>query len=336
MAFLKLWEETGQQAYFDYARSYADTMIDENGDIRNYRIDEYNIDHINPGKILFTLYAETEDKRYENALNTLRRQLEWQPRTTEGGYWHKLRYTWQMWLDGLYMGAPFYAEYAERFGEPESFADIAQQFKLIELNNRDHETGLLYHGWDESRVQRWSNPETGCSPHFWGRAMGWYGMALVDVLDHFPEEHPDREELEAYLTRFVEAIAQVQDDETGLWYQVLDMPNREGNYLEATASSMFVYTITKAVNNGLIDNRHIATAQKGFNGLVEHLIDVEDSGEIHLLKCCSVAGLGGSPYRDGSFAYYISEEVRSNDPKGTGPFILAVLELEEYDKHVRR
>lgn len=328
-SLLKLWEKTGDTAYYDYAKSYADTMIDENGQIKGYHIDEYNIDHVNPGKMLFTLYQNSSDGRYLTTIKTLRKQLQWQPRTHEGGFWHKLRYTWQMWLDGLYMGAPFYAQYAHVMQEPESFGDIALQFHLIEKHTKDAETGLLYHGYDESRIQRWSDPETGCSPNFWGRSMGWYGMALVDVLEFFPESHPDRDALIRYLDAYVSAIEQVQDSESGLWYQVLDQGNRDGNYLEATASCMFVYTIAKAVNNGWIGNEHHETAVRGFKGITDELIRVDSDGEIHLENCCSVAGLGGSPYRDGSYAYYLSEKVRDNDPKGTGPFILAAIELEK-------
>ena len=329
-AFVKLWKHTGDKKYFEYAKSYADTMIDDNGDIRNYHVDEFNIDHINPGKFLFALYDETGDDRYLKAIKSLRRQIEWQPRTTDGGFWHKRRYPWQMWLDGLYMGAPFYAEYSLRHDEHDRFDDIAKQFRLIQEHTMQNSSGLLYHGWDESRVQSWANPETGCSANIWGRAMGWYGMALVDVLDFIPPDHASRPELIGYLESFIIAVSKTQDSETGLWYQVLDQPERQGNYLEATASCMFVYTIAKAVNNGLVNNSHMATAKKGFAGILEHLIDEQGEGEIHLTRCCSVAGLGGNPYRDGSFEYYISEDVRNNDPKGTGPFILAVIEMEKY------
>lgn len=328
LSLLKTWEAADKDIYFKYARSYADTMILEDGKIRDYEIDEFNIDHINPGKILFTLYEKTGQENYNTAINTLKRQLDWQPRNKEGGFWHKLRYPWQMWLDGLYMGAPFYAEYAMRNNETESFDDIAHQFILMEKNARDPKTGLLYHGWDQSRVQRWSDPETGLSPHFWGRALGWYVMALVDVLDFFPEDHPKRAELTAILERTLDAVIKVRDKETGLWYQVLDQGGREGNYLESTASCMFTYAMIKGVNNGYLNERFRKTAEESYAGILEHFIRVDDNGEVHLEKCCAVAGLGGKPYRDGSYEYYISEPVRDNDPKGLGPFILASLEFE--------
>ena len=334
-AMLELWQKTGNKMYYDYAKSYADTMIDEDGSIKGYDITEFNIDHVNPGKMLYPLYKESGDERYNTTINTLRHQLEWQPRTREGGFWHKLRYPWQMWLDGLYMGAPFYTRYAAQQGDNQSLDDIAHQFELIQKHCRDDESGLLYHGYDESRTQRWANTETGCSPHFWGRAMGWYGMALVDVLQYFPEDHNKRTELIDYLKQWADAIGPVQDAETGLWYQILDQADRQGNYLEATASCMFVYTIAKAVNNQWLPPSYMEIAKTGYSGILEHLIKEDESGEIHLTKCCSVAGLGGSPYRDGSFEYYVSEEIRDNDPKGTGPFIMAVLEMEKFEKYAK-
>lgn len=329
LSILKVGEHSGNSAYIDYAKSYADTMVNAKGEIREYNLTDFNIDNVNPGKLLFPLYESTGDERYKIALFTLRKQLRWQPRTSEGGFWHKLVYPWQMWLDGLYMGSPFYAEFAATFNEPEAFDDIAQQFILMEKNVRDTKTGLLYHGWDESRAQLWANPQTGRSPCFWGRAMGWYAMALVDVLDYFPEKHPKRAELLAILNRTAEAIAKYQDEKTGLWYQVLDQGNRKGNYLEATASSMFVYAFVKGFQKGYLTEKYFNSAKKGYQGIIDKLIEVKDNGEVYINQCCAVAGLGGKPYRDGSYEYYVNEEIRSNDTKATGPFILASLEFEK-------
>lgn len=328
MSFLHLWEHTGNITYYNYAKAYADDMINEEGKILNYNIDEFNIDHINPGKILFQLYEESQESQYKIALETLRTQIKWQPRTTENGFWHKLRYPWQMWLDGLYMGAPFYAQYAKEFNEPEAYDDIANQFIIMEKNARDKDSGLLYHAWDESRVQPWSDDETGLSPNFWGRAMGWYAMALVDVLDYFPEDHKDRQELINILQRLMVGVSAFQDDETGLWYQVMNLPDAEGNYKEATVSAMMSYAMLKGVRMKYLDSKYFDLGLKAFDGLINNLIEVEEDGEIQLHQCCAVAGLGGSPYRDGSYEYYINEQIRSNDPKGTGPFILAGIELE--------
>ena len=327
-AMMQVWVETGDKRYFDYVKTYYDQFVDDNGRIWLYKLKDYNIDRINPGKVLFRLYQETGDEKFRKAISLLRDQMKTHPRTSEGGFWHKKIYPHQMWLDGLYMGSPFLAEYAETFEEPDLFDDVCRQFILMEKHARDEKTGLLYHGWDESRNQRWADPETGCSPHFWGRGMGWYAMALVDALDFIPENHPKRHEVIAILNRLASAISSVQDDDTGLWYQVLDQGGREGNYLESSASCMFVYALLKGIRQGVVPSRYLAVAQKGYQGILTHFIEEKQDGEVHLHKVCAVAGLGGNPYRDGSYEYYIGTLVRSNDPKAVGPFILASLELE--------
>ncbi|MCI5083079.1 MAG: glycoside hydrolase family 88 protein [Saprospiraceae bacterium] len=315
--------------YFDYAKGYGDTMILADGQIRGYDIAKFNIDNIAPGPYLFSVYNKTGEDRYKTAINTLKRQLSWQPQTTDGGYWHKLRYPWQMWLDGLFMGEPFQAQYAVEFNQPDLFDHIADQFILAEKHTRDSKTGLLYHGWDQSRIQRWSNPETGCSEHFWGRAVGWYCMGLVDVLEFFPKDHPKRDELIAILDRTLQAVLAVQDPASKTWWQVLNYPGRKGNYLEATASCMFTYAMIKGANEGYLDEKYRGLAKESFEGILKTFIKEDKDGEIHLTNCCSVAGLGGNPYRDGSYEYYINEPIRDNDAKGIGPFILASIELEK-------
>jgi unsaturated rhamnogalacturonyl hydrolase len=324
----QVWLRTRDNRYYGYIKRNVDAFIDPAGGIKTYRLEEYNLDQINTGKLLFHLYDETGDERYKKAAYLLREQLRTHPRTSERGFWHKQIYPYQMWLDGIYMAGPFYAEFSRTFGEPEGFDDVARQIILVESHTRDPQTGLLYHGWDESRKQRWANPETGCSPNFWGRAMGWYAMAIPDVLDHLPEEHPKREKIVAIFSDMIEAISAVQDLSTGLWYQVLDQGGREGNYLEASASCMFVYAIIKGVRKGYINSGYLNVAERGYTGILQHLVQVGDQGAVNLNQVCSVAGLGGDPYRDGSFEYYISEKVVTNDHKGVGPFILASTEIE--------
>lgn len=326
-AFIALWKESGDSRYFEYAKAYADTMIDEKGVIYGYRMEDFNIDKVNPGKMLFELYAETEDPRYEIAIKTLRMQLQDHPRTEAGGFWHKKRYPHQMWLDGLYMGGVFYARYGVVYNEPQSVNEAVHWITLMEEKSRDPETGLLYHAWDESKEQLWADKETGLSPHFWGRAMGWYGMALVDMMDYL-EGHPGRERLIGIIQRMAEAICKVQDETTGTWYQVLDMPDAEGNYLEGSVSTMFTYFLLKAVREGYIEESYLDHAKKAYLGILEHLIKVREDGGVVLTPVCAVAGLGGNPYRDGSFEYYVNERQRDNDPKGFGPFILASILYE--------
>ena len=257
LAFIKLYEAYKDVRFYEYAKGYADSLIDQNGHILTYTKSNYNIDYLNPGKLLIYLFEKTGDKRYKIALDTLRSQLKTQPRTTEGGFWHKKIYPDQMWLDGLYMGAPFYAEYALKFNEPGAFGDVVNQFLLVAKHTYDSKTGLYRHGWDESKSQKWADPVTGQSPHAWGRAMGWYSMAIVDVLDFLPENQPGREEIISILKNMVEKLAEIQDPVTGGWYQVLDRSGENGNYIETSCSSMFAYSILKAVRKGYIDTKYL-------------------------------------------------------------------------------
>ena len=327
----RVYEQTNNQKIYDYIYDYADEMIDSAGIIKTYKLSNQNLDMIKSGDVLLYLYSKTKEERFFKAIETLNSQMETQPKTSDGGYWHKKRYPNQMWLDGLYMAEPFHTKYALDFVEntdkiQKILDDVVLQFDLIQKHSRDEKSGLLFHGWDESKEQRWANKETGNSQHFWSRGMGWYGMAMVDVLDFLPENHPGRERIITYLNQFAEAITAVQH-ESGLWYQVLDQGDREGNYLEATGTSMFAYAFAKGVRKGYLDKKYLAVAEKGYQGLLDNLISIEDNGVVNLNKCCGVAGLGGNPYRDGSFEYYVNEIIRSNDPKGTGPFIMASLEL---------
>jgi unsaturated rhamnogalacturonyl hydrolase len=329
MAIQKAGEATGEPRYMNFVSDWIDTFIQEDGRIRTYRVDEFNLDQVNAGKLLFGALERTGDVRYRKALDLLREQMRKQPRTPSNGYWHKQIYPQQMWLDGIYMAGPLLAEYALRFDEPATFDEVAYQITLIEKHTRDDKSGLLYHAWDEIKQQLWCDPATGHSLHFWGRAIGWYVMALVDVLDFLPKDHAKRAELIAILDRTAHALVQVQDEASGLWYQILDMPERTGNYLEASAATMFVYAFAKGVRKGYLAQDYLLSAQRGYQGLLKTMIKIDSQGLLTLEGVCSVAGLGGDPYRDGSFEYYIKEKVVPNDPKGVGPFILAALEMEQ-------
>ena len=325
-AFQELYEKTKDEKYYDYVKDYADATIDSLGGIPTYKYENFNIDMIEAGNILFSLYDKTNDERYLNAMKLLRKQISEQPRTPSGGFWHKKIYPNQMWLDGLFMGEPFYTHYTVKFEEGKNLDDVAKQFKLIQKYAKDEETGLLYHGWDESKEMDWANKETGTSPNFWSRSLGWYAMALVDVLDYFPKDHPKQKELVDYLNQLAEALSK-QQHESGLWYQVTNMGDKEGNYLEASGTAMFAYALAKGVNKGYLPTNFNAIANKAFDGITRDLIKVEEGGEVIITQACAVAGLGGNPYRDGSFEYYVNERKKNNDPKATGPFILAALEL---------
>ena len=323
-----VWNKTGDGKYFKYIQHSMDFFVSKDGGVRTYKQDEFNIDNVNNGRILLLLYKVTNDEKYWKAATQFREQLKKHPRTSEGGFWHKKIYPYQMWLDGLYMGEPFYAEYAAYTHGDTAFNDIAKQFILMEKYSRDAKTGLLYHAWDESKQQKWADPATGRSPNFWGRAMGWYGMALVDVLDYFPANHPLRKELLAILNRYAAAVAKVQDAKTGLWWDILNLPNYKNNYLEASASCMFVCALAKAVRMGYLPASYFSAATKGYDGIVKKFLTVDAGAQVNLEGTVSVSGLGGNPYRDGSFEYYMSEKVVQNDPKGMGAFIQAANEME--------
>ena len=369
-AMLEMWKATGDGKYYDYVEAWTDSLIAPDGTIHKYDMTGYNLDFVNSGKALFDVYRRTGNKKYKAAMETLCRQLRNQPRTTDGGFWHKLIYQHQMWLDGLYMASPFMARYGAEFGKPEWQREAVHQVITCHRHTLDPATGLYHHAWDESARQRWSDAE-GHSPNFWGRSTGWWFMAMVDILDYLPEDGTQlgagpltnaaydarrgnerascpqdgafngRDSIIAYVRALAEVLPRYQRD--GLWYQVLDCPEREGNYPEASVTAQFMYAYAKAVNKGYIDAKYRDVAMAAFEGLQRTLLveltaeTAAEAGQpartatgepvLSLTRCCAVGGLGGSSYRDGSFDYYIHEKIRDNDAKATGPFIMGCLEL---------
>ena len=314
--------------YSEYLKRYVDAFVNEDATVKRYKLEEYNIDRINPAKNLFTLYKLYGEEKYKNALPQFALQMESHPKTQTGGFWHKKVYPYQMWLDGIYMASPFLAQYAQEFNDPKCFDIVTHQITLVYEKTLDAKTGLLYHAWDESREQKWSDPETGHSPHFWSRAMGWYVMAIVDVLDYLPADHKDRDALIANLKNSLDALLKVTDPTTGLWYQVLDHVGEEGNYIEGSGSLMYIYAMAKGANNGYLDANYKTIANEKFDAVLKTLVTENEDGTLTLSNVCGGCGLGGNPYRDGSYQYYITEKVVTNDTKGVGPFILAALELD--------
>ena len=326
LAMLKMWKATDNDTYYSYVEEWADSLISDRGEIYLYEPESYNIDFVNSGKVLFDIYRMTDNEKYKLAIESLITQLKTHPRTTEGGYWHKKVYPHQIWLDGIYMGSPFMAQYGQEFQHPEWIDEAIHQVILCYKKTYDEKTGLLYHAWDESKSQKWADPLTGHSPNFWGRSIGWFFMATVDVLDFVPENHPRRHELISILQHLTGVMTKYQS-KNGLWYQVVNYPDRKGNYEEASVSSMCMYAIAKAVNKGYVDKKYRKTAEKAFRGITRKLVKKNPDGTLTLTKCCAVAGLGGNPYRDGSYEYYINERIRDNDAKATGPFIMGCIEL---------
>ena len=326
-AIWQVGEHTGDPRYARYVRENMDAFVQPDGTIQTYRTEDFSLDQVAQGRLLVPLWERTHDNRYRRAADVLRDQLRRQPRTAEGGFWHKQIYPRQMWLDGLFMAEPFYVRYAAAFHEPAAYDDVTRQFLLLARHTRDPRTGLLYHAWDEAHAQKWADPLHGTSASLWGRAMGWYSMGLVDVLDVLPATHRDRPELLRLLREFAEGITRVQDPVTGMWYQVVDQPNRAGNYLESSSSAMFVYVLAKGVNRGWLDARYLPVARRGFDGLVRNEVTVDSAGMVSIHHMCKTAGLGRPDERDGSYEYYLREPVVSDDYKGIGPFIMAALEL---------
>lgn len=329
MALQRLTAHTGDARFEQAMIRHMDLFIQEDGQISTYTLEDYNLDQINPGKNLFRLIELTGQEKYKRAAQLLATQLKGQPRTSEGGFWHKKIYPFQMWLDGIYMSSPFMAQYARVFEEPRWFDETARQILLIERMTRNPDTGLLLHAWDESREQRWCDRDTGRSRHVWGRAMGWYAMAVVDALEHFPLDHPERGQIMGIFERMAHAICRAQDQESGVWYQLMDCNGRAGNYLEASASCMLTYALAKAIRLKFTAEIPVSVVERSYEGILKHFV-TEDEHGVHLHRICAGAGLGGNgKYRDGSYEYYMSEPVVSDALMGVAPFLLASMEMEK-------
>ena len=324
----KVYELTEDDRYFRYIKNNMDHFVQEDGSIKYYEMERYNLDYVNNGKTLLFLHKITKEEKYEKAVHILRKQLSTHPRTTEGGFWHKKMYPYQMWLDGLYMAEPFYAEYINIFEKDKKHDDVVLQFKLIDKHLKDANTHLLYHGWDEKRECFWADKETGLSANFWGRSIGWYACALVDTLDYLKDEN-ERETLINMVRDLAQAIIKVQSEENHIWYQVMDKADKYGNYPEASCSCMFTYFLLKAIRNSYIDSSFFEYARKAYYGVIRAFIEVDQNAMLNLKDTVYVSGLGGDRLRDGSYDYYISEPKQINNLLGIGAFLMASVEMEQ-------
>lgn len=315
--------------YSKYMEEWVKYFVRPDGSIIDYRKGEYNLDRIFPGRNVMTLYQRTHEIRYKYALDNFIDQLQSHPKTKSGGYWHKKIYPWQMWLDGIFMASTYMVQYAKEFNTPEWYDAATMQVKMIYEKTLDQSSGLLMHAWDESKQQKWCDPETGKSHYPWSRATGWYTMAIIDILEYLPEDHPDRGVLIGILQKTCDALLKVQDPKTGLWFQVLTQGGREGNYIEGSGSAMFAYVFARGAHKGYLDSKYLAIADKAFDSIIKELITVDEKGFLTMHNICGGCGLGGNPYRDGSYEYYISEKRVDNDTKGVAAFILAAIELNK-------
>jgi unsaturated rhamnogalacturonyl hydrolase len=313
--------------YSKYMEEWVNYFVKPDGSVIDYRMKEYNLDRIFPGRNVITVYKRNPDPRYKTALDNFIEQLKTQPKTNSGGYWHKNIYPWQMWLDGIFMASTYMAQYAKEFNAPEWFDVATAQTKMIYEKTVDPQSGLLMHAWDESHTQKWCDPATGKSHWPWSRATGWYILAIEDILEYLPENHPDRAALVDILQKTCEALLKVRDPKTGIWYQVLNQGGREGNYLEGSGSAMYTYAFARGVHKGYLDKKYLGIAENAFEGIIKELITVDEKGFVTFHNICGGCGLGGTPYRDGSYEYYVNEKRFDNDTKGVAPFIMAALEL---------
>lgn len=318
---LRVWEATGKEEYFEYTKAYVDNLLDDEG---NFYFARDELDSIQVGILLFPLYKETKDRKYLIAAKKLRNLLNTINKTSEGGFWHKDKYPYQMWLDGLFMAGPFMIMYSEHFQEPELIQSVLLQEKLMRTNMRDSQSGLPYHAWDEKKIQPWANKETGCSPEFWGRSVGWYGTALIDLLELLEGQKHGQEKLVEELQRFIPSVVSHQDVDSGLWYQIVDKGDREDNWLESSGSALFIYTIAKAIKAGYVDNTYQEIVEKAYNGLLTHMVKVDEQN-LELSGIC----IGTSA---GEYDYYVSRPTSENDLHGMGAFILACMAVHDISK----
>lgn len=317
-----------------YYMAYCDTMVNADGTIQTYNPNEESLDRIHSAKLFFRAHELSGDDKYRRAMDLVYSQFGHQPRNADGGFWHKRVYPHQMWLDGLYMGQPFRAQYLATFASElgdsaveAGLSDIVNQFVTCSRHTFDPATGLFRHAYDESRTQLWADSITGQSAHCWGRALGWFAMALVDVMDWLPADR--QAPLDSIFRVVADGIVRWQDSESGLWHQVVDQPAREGNYLESSCSAMFTYALLKGTRTGHLPESYLPCAERGYEGMLAHFVETDStSGLVSLTQTCAVAGLGGKPYRSGTYEYYVGETIRSNDPKAIGPFLLACVEYD--------
>ena len=325
-ALMKIAEIKGESRYFDFAESFIDYYVADDGSILGYDKAKYNLDDVNEGRVLFELYEQTGKEKYRLAIEKQKEQLLEQPRTSTGNFWHKLIYPNQIWLDGVYMAQVFSVKYAKYFGA-QDYSDPLMQIKNVRKYMFDESAGLYYHGLDCSKVAFWSDSDTGLSKNFWLRSIGWFAVAMADIVEI--ADSKIRDEISVILAELMEGIAKYRDPETGIYYQVVNMPKREGNYLETSGSSMIAYAMMKGARLGVLDEKYADMGKATFDGICNRYLGFDEEGRLNLGGICLVAGLGpeNNRRRDGSYEYYISEPIVENDAKGVAPFILCYTEV---------
>jgi unsaturated rhamnogalacturonyl hydrolase len=330
-ALVSIAVRTGRDKDIDFARAWADRFVQADGTVTSgmgqpFDVALHSLDRIRPAPLLLWLYDRTKEEKYKKAAVFMAGLLDQQPKTSDGGYWHRQTYPNQMWLDGIYMADVFGAEYAGMMKDPKHFDEAVKQILLIAKHTRDEKTGLFYHGWDETKTRPWANKDTGASPEFWGRAMGWYGMAMADVLEWLPADHPGRAEVQKVFKGFCEAVAKVQDKETGMWWQILDKPTGPKNYVETSCSIMFSYALAKGAQHGWIGPEYLEAARRGTRGVMNKELDFLAGGRVDIKGTVVVGSLGGN---GGFYDYYVGVQTTTNDQKSLGAMMYLSLAMSE-------
>lgn len=332
----EIWKLTKDKRYFEYIQNSIGPNIDEDGNIKGYTLETYEMDNINSGRLLFELYKETKDEKYKKAAYLLRSQFNTHPKSSVGVFVHAKALDEINFIDSCYMGLVYLVQFGKEFGDSEIQDDVVEQLITMAGLNQDKDSGLLLQGYNHTKKEIWADPVTGLSASFWGRGLGWYSVAMVETLELLPQDHPRKAKLIEIFTELMAGVVKVQDSQSGVWYQVVDQGDREGNYLEASASSMFTYSLAKGTRLGYLDDSYKVDITKAYNGLQSQFVKKDDNGDVSLVGTCKSAGLGGFSYRDGSFESYISEAIADNDYKGIGTFLMASIQAELSSRGMER
>ncbi|MBQ4161253.1 MAG: glycoside hydrolase family 88 protein [Clostridia bacterium] len=335
---------SGEEKYFDYVKAYCDSLIDENGDLyAAYAATDASgftvnvpasrairmLDHKQPTVLLYQLYDRTGDERYLKYLKKVAASMHFWPTNDYGAYWHTMYHSCQVWMDGAYMAGPLCVLYAKRFGDTALRERAIHQIFIMNEHTKDEKTGLYFHGWDPTKAAEWADPETGCSQEIWGRAVGWYAVAILDILENIPQNHPAVAQLKKIELDLLRALKKYRHPESGLWCQILDKPERKDNWIESSCSNLFIYSIAKAIRMGIADRDEFSDMlETAYNSSIALLYNDAD-GYLVIDHVCE-----GTCIESGTYGFYIHRKKIKNDLHGAGAFILMCAEMQRYNNFI--
>lgn len=335
----RIYSYTKDEKYFNYIKSYIDNLIDSDGNIIGFNAEDFTddmpmlakqslqlLDHKMPSVLLYNLFERTGDERYKKAISMIAESMHFWPVNEYGGYWHMMMQHNQMWLDSAYMVGPLSVMYAEKFGDDVLRERAIKQIFIMDEHMKKSQSGLYYHGWDPTKEAEWADKETGCSQNVWGRALGWYAVAILELLDHIPENHSSVDRLKRIEKELLVHLADFQDEETGMWYQVTDMPDKKGNWVESSSTCLFIYSYAKAIRKGILDKKFEKIMEKAYDGITKTIL--YENGKLALDRVCV-----GTCIESGDYEHYISRQCIKNDLHGMGAFLLMCAEMYEYNNH---